>query len=60
MLFYSAILNGILAPPLIILVVLLTSDKKVMGKRVNSPAAQALGWTCAVVMSAAALALLAP
>jgi NRAMP (natural resistance-associated macrophage protein)-like metal ion transporter len=60
MLFWSAILNGILAPPLVVLVVLLTSDKKVMGKRVNAPAAQVLGWTCAAVMSAAALALLAP
>jgi Mn2+/Fe2+ NRAMP family transporter len=37
---------------------LLTSDKKVMGKRVNSPLAQLLGWTCAAVMSAAALGLL--
>jgi NRAMP (natural resistance-associated macrophage protein)-like metal ion transporter len=60
MLFWSAILNGILAPPLVALVVLLTSDKKVMGKRVNAPAAQVLGWTCAAVMSAAALALLVP
>ncbi len=59
MLFWSAILNGMLAPPLVVLVVLLTGDKKVMGKRVNAPAAQVLGWTCAAVMSAAALALLA-
>src|SRR5581483_6921751 len=58
MLFWSAVLNGVLAPPLVILVVLLTSDKKVMGKRANAPAAQVLGWTCAVLMSAAALALL--
>jgi Mn2+/Fe2+ NRAMP family transporter len=57
MLFWSAVLNGILAPPLVILVVLLTSDKKVMGKHINAPVAQILGWTCAVVMSAAALAL---
>jgi NRAMP (natural resistance-associated macrophage protein)-like metal ion transporter len=58
MLFWSAILNGVLAPPLVILVVLLTSDKKVMGERVNAPGAQMLGWTCASAMSAAALALL--
>ena len=36
MLFYSAVLNGLLAPPLIVLVVLLTSNPKVMGERVNS------------------------
>jgi NRAMP (natural resistance-associated macrophage protein)-like metal ion transporter len=58
MLFWSAVLNGVLAPPLVILVVLLTNDKKVMGKRANAPAAKVLGWTCAVAMSAAALALL--
>jgi Mn2+/Fe2+ NRAMP family transporter len=58
MLFWSAILNGLLAPPLVIMVVLLTSDRKVMGNRVNSRGMQALGWICALIMSAAALALL--
>jgi NRAMP (natural resistance-associated macrophage protein)-like metal ion transporter len=58
MLFWSAILNGLLAPPLVILVVLLTSDRKVMGNRVNSRGMQALGWMCALVMTAAAMALL--
>ncbi len=58
MLFWSAVLNGLLAPPLVILVVLLTSDKKVMGHRANAPGAQVLGWTCAGVMTAAALAML--
>ena len=58
MLFWSAVLNGVLAPPLVILVVLLTSDKKVMGARTNSGGAKVLGWLCAAVMTAAALALL--
>jgi NRAMP (natural resistance-associated macrophage protein)-like metal ion transporter len=57
MLFWSAILNGLLAPPLVIMVVLLTCDRKVMGNRVNSLGMKALGWTCAIVMSAAAIAL---
>lgn len=38
MLFLSAVINGLLAPPLILLVILLTSSRKAMGKRVN-PAA---------------------
>jgi Mn2+/Fe2+ NRAMP family transporter len=59
MLFWSAILNGLLAPPLVIMVVLLTSDRRVMGNRVNSRGMQVLGWICALIMSAAALALLA-
>ena len=58
MLFWSAVVNGVLAPPLVVLVVLLTSDKKVMGNRINSRGAMVLGWICAAVMSAAALALL--
>jgi NRAMP (natural resistance-associated macrophage protein)-like metal ion transporter len=59
MLFWSAILNGLLAPPLVIMVVLLTSDRRVMGNRVNSRGVQVLGWICALIMSAAAIALLA-
>jgi Mn2+/Fe2+ NRAMP family transporter len=58
MLFWSAILNGLLAPPLVIMVVLLTSDRKVMGNRKNSRGMQLLGWTCAILMSAAAIGLL--
>jgi Mn2+/Fe2+ NRAMP family transporter len=58
MLFWSAIVNGVLAPPLVVLVVLLTSDKKVMRGRVNSRAAKVLGWVCAGLMSAAAVGLL--
>jgi NRAMP (natural resistance-associated macrophage protein)-like metal ion transporter len=58
MLFWAAILNGMLAPPLVIMVVLLTSDRKVMGNRVNSLRMKVLGWACAIVMSVAAIALL--
>jgi NRAMP (natural resistance-associated macrophage protein)-like metal ion transporter len=58
MLFWSAVLNGLLAPPLVVLVVLLTSDKKVMLGRVNGRLAKVLGWICAALMSAAAVGLL--
>lgn len=58
MLFWSAILNGLLAPPLVVMVVLLTSDRKVMGGRVNSWMMKLLGWICAVLMTVAAVALL--
>jgi NRAMP (natural resistance-associated macrophage protein)-like metal ion transporter len=59
MLFWSAVLNGVLAPPLIVLVVLLTSDPKVMGTQVNPPLLRWLGWTTAGVMGSAAVALVA-
>ena len=57
MLFWSAVLNGVLAPPLIILVVLLTSSTKVMGDRANPARLKWLGWATAAVMSAAAVAM---
>jgi len=59
MLFLSAVLNGVLAPPLIVLVVLLTSSSKIMGQRVNPPLLQYLGWATAVVMTAAAIGMFA-
>lgn len=59
MLFWSAVLNGVLAPPLIVLVVLLTSNREVMGDRVNPPLLKWLGWACAAVMSIAAIAMFA-
>ena len=59
MLFWSAVLNGLLAPPLIVLVVLLTSDPKIMGTRVNPPLLRWLGWATAGIMASAAIALVA-
>jgi NRAMP (natural resistance-associated macrophage protein)-like metal ion transporter len=56
-LFWAAVINGVLAPPLIVLVVLLTSDSEVMGAHVNSRKLKWLGWSCAAVMSAAAIAM---
>jgi len=58
MLFWSAVINGVLAPPLIILVVLLSSNPRVLGKRVSHPAVRALGWLAAAVMAGAAVAML--
>ena len=57
MLFWSAVINGVLAPPLIVVVVLLTSDPKVMGSRVNPPVLRFLGWATAAVMTLAAAAM---
>jgi Mn2+/Fe2+ NRAMP family transporter len=58
MLFYAAVVNGVLASPLIVLVTLLTSDKRVMGERTNSPLLKSLGWITAVVMAVASIAML--
>jgi NRAMP (natural resistance-associated macrophage protein)-like metal ion transporter len=58
MLFWSAVINGLLAPPLILLVILLTSSRKVMGDHVNSPLLRYLGWATFAVMTAAAAGML--
>ena len=57
LLFTTAVINGVLAPPLILLAVLLTSDSKVMGPHVNSPLLRWLGWATFAAMSAAAIGL---
>ena len=59
MLFWSAVANGVLAPPLIVLIVLLTSDATVMGIRVNPRWLRLLGWLSAIVMTAAAVCMFA-
>jgi NRAMP (natural resistance-associated macrophage protein)-like metal ion transporter len=58
MLFWSAVINGLLAPPLILLIILLTSSYKVMGKRVNPPLLRYLGWATFGVMTAAAVGMI--
>ena len=59
MLFWSAVTNGVLAPPLIFLILLLTSDRRVMGSRVSSKTERALGWFTFALMTAAAVAMFA-
>ncbi|MFN2464173.1 MAG: NRAMP family divalent metal transporter, partial [Candidatus Dormibacteria bacterium] len=56
-LFLTAVINGVVAPPLLILIVLLASDKKVMQSRVSGPLSRTLTWAAAGIMSVAAVAL---
>jgi Mn2+/Fe2+ NRAMP family transporter len=59
MLFWSAVLNGVLAPPLIVIVLLLTTNRKVMRTRTNPKWLSALGWITVAVMTAASAAMFA-
>ena len=56
MLFWSAVLNGLLAPPLMVLVMLVGNNPKIMGAHTNGRWLNALGWTATAIMAAAALA----
>jgi NRAMP (natural resistance-associated macrophage protein)-like metal ion transporter len=49
-LFYSAVLNGIVAPPLLVMVMLAARNPKVMGKQTIGPLLTALGWVATVGM----------
>jgi NRAMP (natural resistance-associated macrophage protein)-like metal ion transporter len=57
LLFTTAVINGVLAPPLILIVLLLTGDRSVMGDAVNSRPLACLGWLAFAVMVVAALGL---
>ncbi|PZS02674.1 MAG: iron transporter [Candidatus Chloroheliales bacterium] len=56
-LFWTAVINGFLAPPLLVVIMLVANNKKVMGKRVNGNGSNILGWITTAVMFAAAVAL---
>jgi NRAMP (natural resistance-associated macrophage protein)-like metal ion transporter len=59
MLFWSAVLNGVVAVPLVAIVVWIASSKKIMGHWVASPLARAWGWCTVAVMGAAAVGMFA-
>lgn len=55
MLYYSAILNGLLAPPLMILIILIANNKKILGERTNGMLQNTLSILITVIMSALTL-----
>lgn len=59
-LFWSAVINGIVAVPLVVVIILLVSKKSVMGDFTVSRPLAFLGWITAAVMGAAAVAMLIP
>lgn len=58
MLYYTAIINGIAAPPLMVLVMLISNNKKIMGKYSNSTFSNIMGWIITVIMAIASIGLL--
>jgi NRAMP (natural resistance-associated macrophage protein)-like metal ion transporter len=59
-LFWSAVINGVVAVPLMVVIVLLVSKKSVMGAFTASRTLIVLGWIGAGVMSIAAIAMFLP
>jgi Mn2+/Fe2+ NRAMP family transporter len=59
-LFWSAVINGVVAVPLMAVIVLLASKRSLMGEFVASRSLIVLGWIGVAVMGVAALAMLIP
>lgn len=49
-LIYSAVANGLVAPIVLVLIILISSNKKIMGKWVNHPAISFFGWVITGMM----------
>ncbi len=56
-LFWSAVINGLVAPPLLVLIMLVVNNKEIMGDKVNSRLTNFAGWASTAAMTAAAVAL---
>ncbi len=59
-LFWSAVINGVVAVPLLAVIVVLVSKKSVMGAYTASRSTIVLGWIATAVMGAAAICMLLP
>jgi NRAMP (natural resistance-associated macrophage protein)-like metal ion transporter len=51
---YTAVINGFVAPPLLVMIMLVANNRKIMGRRRNSRLVNVLGWTAAAIMFLAA------
>jgi NRAMP (natural resistance-associated macrophage protein)-like metal ion transporter len=53
-LFYTAVINGFVAPPLLVMIMLVANNRQIMGTRTNSRLTNILGWGAAAIMFLAA------
>lgn len=60
MLFWSAVINGVVAVPLLVVIILIASRKSVMGAFTASRPILVLGWIGAAIMGVAAALMLVP
>src|SRR5207248_6831751 len=58
-LYWTAVINGFMAPPLLVLILVIANNRGIMGKRVNGRWMNVLGGLACVAMSVAALVLAA-
>lgn len=58
MLYYTAVLNGIAAPLLMVIILLITNNKKIMGEHTNSKISNGMGIIITCIMAFASAALI--
>lgn len=49
-LIYAAVLNGVIAPVILVLIVLISSKKEIMGRWTNGPVSKTIGWIATILM----------
>jgi Mn2+/Fe2+ NRAMP family transporter len=54
----AAVINGFLASPLLLIIMMIANNKAIMSERVNGPVLNVLGWVTTGVMFVAAIGLL--
>jgi NRAMP (natural resistance-associated macrophage protein)-like metal ion transporter len=57
-LFWTAVINGLIAPPLLAIIMMVANNHKIMHKWVNGRAANIIGWIATGVMFAAAIGMI--
>jgi Mn2+/Fe2+ NRAMP family transporter len=58
-LIFSAVVNGVAAVPIMVMIMLMASRREVMGEFALKPWLKALGWAATAVMTAAAVGMFA-
>ncbi|MCC7452201.1 MAG: divalent metal cation transporter [Anaerolineae bacterium] len=54
-LFWTSVINGLLAPPMLVVLMFISNNRVVMGQRVNNRLTNTIGWITTLVMFAAAV-----
>ena len=55
-LIYSAVANGVIAPVVLVLIVSISSNKRIMGDYMNGPVLRWIGWSTVALMAVAGIA----
>jgi NRAMP (natural resistance-associated macrophage protein)-like metal ion transporter len=58
-LFLTSVITGFLTPPVLVLLMLASNNRAIMGERTNGPLLNAIGWISTAVMTAAVIGLIA-